>query len=136
MTNMNDDHESKREKLHGFENWPQWADLTQAMLEEKEVWDIVNGSRADPTIGTQIKKKKKNNAVTSKIIKEEVIGDLYIKIIGERNPQRSWETLCWVCLQVVQKVVYSILKKLQNYLRVAKFLGYDKKANIIFAKVK
>ena len=67
--NKNDNRESKREKLHDFENWPQWADLTQAMLKEKEVWDIIDGSRADPTTAAQTRKKEKDNAVTSKIIK-------------------------------------------------------------------
>ena len=28
MTTKSDDWESKREKLRGFENWPQWADQT------------------------------------------------------------------------------------------------------------
>ena len=55
------------------------------MLEEKEVWDIVNGSRADLTITAQTKKKEKDNAVASKIIKKGINGDLYINIIGERN---------------------------------------------------
>lgn len=35
-----------------------------------------------------------------------------------------------------QEVVYSILKKLLNYPRIAKFLDYKKKATIIFPKVK
>ena len=39
----------KREKLKDFENWPQLADLTQAILEEKEVWDVVDGLQAELT---------------------------------------------------------------------------------------
>ena len=135
-TDSNDDRESKQEKLKGFENWPQWADLTQAMLEEKEVWDVVDGSRAEPTTAPQIRKKDKDNAIATKIIKQGVSTDLYINIIGERNPQRSWETLRQVCSQVWQGVVYSILKELLNYPRVAKPLGYEKKATTIFAEVK
>ena len=57
MINENDDRESKREKIRGFENWLQWADLTQAMLQEKEVWDVVDGSRADPTTVAQTRRK-------------------------------------------------------------------------------
>ncbi len=49
MATENEEHESKREKLRDFENWPQWTDLTQAILEEKEVEDVVDGSRANPT---------------------------------------------------------------------------------------
>ena len=77
----------------GFENWPQWADLTQTMLEEKEVWDVVDGTRAEPTTAPQIGKKEKDNAVASKIIKQGVSSDLYTNIIRKRNPQRYWETL-------------------------------------------
>ena len=136
MATESDDRESKREKLRGFENWPQWADLTQAMLEEKEVWDVVDGTRPEPTTATQTKKKDKDNAIASKIIKQGVNSDLYTNIIGERDPHRSWETLRRVCSQVGQGVVYSILKELLNYPRVVKPLGYEKKATTIFAEVK
>ena len=47
MTNKNDNYESKCKKVFGFENWPSLADLTQAMLEEKKVWDIVDRSRPE-----------------------------------------------------------------------------------------
>ena len=67
-TDSNDDCKSKQEKLKGFENWPQWANLMQAMLEEKEVWDIIDGSRAKPTTALQIRKKDKDNAIATKII--------------------------------------------------------------------
>ena len=105
MTNKNDDRKSKRKKLCGFKNWPQWADLTQAILEEKKVWDVVDGSHADPTTAAQTRKKEKDNAVASKIIKQGVNSDLYINIIGERDPHRSWETLRQVCSQIGQAVV-------------------------------
>lgn len=39
-------------------------------------------------------------------------------------------------MQVRQGVVYSILKELLNYPRVAKPLGYEKKATTIFAQIK
>lgn len=44
--------------------------------------------------------------------------------------------LCHVGLQVGQRVVYSILKELLNYPRVAKPLDYKKKATTLFPKVK
>ena len=53
------------------------------MLEEKDVWDVVDGSRADLTTAAQTRKKEKDNTVTSKIIKQGVNSDLYINIIGE-----------------------------------------------------
>lgn len=85
MTNKNDDRKSKREKLRSFENWPQWAHLTQIILKKKEFWDVVDESCTDPTIAAQTKKKEKNNAITSKIIKQGVNSDLYINIIGEQD---------------------------------------------------
>lgn len=39
------------------------------MFEEKEVWDIVDGSQVNPIIASQTKKKEKDNIVASKIIK-------------------------------------------------------------------
>ena len=106
------------------------------MLKEKEVWDVVDGSQAKSTTAIQTKKKGKDNTIASKIIKQGVSTDLYINIIREKNPQRSWETLHHVCSQVKQRIVYSILKELLNYPKVAKSLGYEKKATTIFAKVK
>ena len=96
------------------------------MLEEKEVWDVVDGTRPEPTNAAQTMKKDKDNAIASKIIKQGVNSDLYTNIIGERDPHRSWETLRRVCSQVGQGVVYSILKELLNYPRVVKPLGYKK----------
>ena len=51
------------------------------MLEEKEVWDVVNKTRPKPTTTTQTRKKDKNNAIASNIIKQEVNSDIYINII-------------------------------------------------------
>ena len=67
--NSNADHKSKQEKLKGFENWPQWAGLTQAMLEKKEVWDVIDGSCVKPTTVSQIMKNHKDNTIATKIIK-------------------------------------------------------------------
>ena len=44
--------ESRCKKLKGFENWPQWVDLTQTMLEEKDIWDVVDIIRPEPTTVT------------------------------------------------------------------------------------
>ena len=38
------------------------------MLEEKEVWDVVDGSYANPTTNTQTWKKETDNLLASKII--------------------------------------------------------------------
>lgn len=83
-----EEQESKREKLKGFENWPQWADLTQAMLEEKEIWDIVDGTRPEPTTAVQTRKKDKDNTIASRIIKQKK-KKISIGIIIYRNSERT-----------------------------------------------
>lgn len=67
--------------------------LTQVILEEKEVWDIVNGIRPELTTIPQIRKKDKNNTIVSKTIKQGVNSDLYTNNIGERNLYRSCKIL-------------------------------------------
>ena len=69
MTYKNNDCESKREMLRGFENWSQWADFMQVIPKEKKFWDVVNKSRVNPTTAAPIRKKKKDNIIASKIIK-------------------------------------------------------------------
>ena len=97
------------------------------MLEEKELRDVVDRTRPKPTTLAQTRKKDKNNAIASKIIKQGVNFNLYTNIIGECNPHWSWKILRQVCSQVGQGVIYSILKKLLNYPKVVKPLGYKKK---------
>ena len=97
MNNKNNDQKSKREKLRVFKNWLQWADLTQAILKEKEVWDVVDRSKPDLTTAAQMKKKDNSNAISLKIIKQGVNSDLYTNIIGKHDPHQSWEALQKVC---------------------------------------
>lgn len=41
----------------------------QAIFEKKEAWDIVDNLRPEPTIVERIRKKDKDNAIATKIIK-------------------------------------------------------------------
>ena len=52
------------------------------MLERKEVWDVVDESRFDLIIAAHIKKRDKDNTISSKIIQQGVNSDLYTNIIG------------------------------------------------------
>lgn len=63
------------------------------MLEEKEVWDVVDDIEPKAIIVLQIKKKEENNAIAIKIIKQSVNGDFYINIISEQDPHRSLKSL-------------------------------------------
>lgn len=58
------------------------------MLKKKEVWNVVDETRAKPTTVMQIKKREKDNAVVFKIIKQGVNSNFYTNIIGEHNLQQ------------------------------------------------
>lgn len=49
---------TKKKKFYGFENWLQWADLTEVMIEKKEVWDVIDRSHIDLTTTFRIQKKR------------------------------------------------------------------------------
>lgn len=59
----------------------------QAIFKEKKVWDIVYKITVKKTIQMQIRKKKKNNAIALKIIKQRVNFNFYTNTIGKYNSQ-------------------------------------------------
>lgn len=65
----------------------------QVMLKKKEIWDVFNSTKPKPITTAQIKKKEKDNAITSKIIKQEVNSNLYTNILRKRYSYQSWEIL-------------------------------------------
>lgn len=82
---MEEKQKSKSKKFKNFENQSQCINLTQAILEKKKVQDIIDKIKPKPTTIAQIRKKDKNNAIFSKIIKQGVNSDLYINIIREHD---------------------------------------------------
>lgn len=60
----------------------------QIIFEEKDVWEVIDCLQDKLTTTAQTRKKEKNNIIASKIINQGVSADLYIYIIGEKNPQR------------------------------------------------
>lgn len=95
----------RREKLKGFTNWPWWADLTRAMLVEKDVWDQIEiGSRQPPTTLSERELKTKENqmaiGMATRIIKKGVNDDIFNNIINIIDPKEMWEKLRAAYLQV------------------------------------
>ena len=89
MTNKNDDHEGNRDKLYVFTKTLSWANFIWAILEENKVSNIVDGSWVDSIIIAETRKKEKDNAFASKIIKQKVNDNLYIIIIRKKDPHQS-----------------------------------------------
>lgn len=71
-----------------FKNWLKLVNLIQTILKKKDVWDIINGTRAESTNVVQKRKKEKNNVIASIIIKQRENSDFYINIIREQNLQQ------------------------------------------------
>lgn len=55
------------------------------MLKQKKIWDIVKGSKVEFITTAQNKKKDKDNAIASKIIKQRINSNFHINIIGQLN---------------------------------------------------
>lgn len=71
-----------------FKNWLKLVNLIQIILKKKDVWDIINGTKAEFTNVVQKRKKEKNNVIASIIIKQRENSDFYVNIIREQNLQQ------------------------------------------------
>lgn len=135
------DHEfdAEREMLKGLDNWHRWANLTCIRLQEKGVWDLVDGTRAalpDNASKYDTKVRAMETAKALRIIKQGVGPDLYDKIMDEESPKNVWATLERVSIQVGQAVIFSLVRELLNYPRLNKQQGFEKPTFQIFGEVK
>lgn len=135
------DHEfdTERGRLKGLDNWHRWADLTRIRLQEKGVWDLVDGTRAallDNASNYDTKVRTMETAMALRIIKQGVGPDLYDKILDEDSPKNAWATLERASTQVGQAVIFSLVRELINYPRLNKQQGFEKQTFQIFGEVK
>lgn len=89
---------SRRKKLKSFGNWLQCADLTWAMLIEKDVYDLIKNSLWQLSIAVweQEQKIKKNQmaiGIAIEIIKEIVSNGIFHNIINITDFKEMWEML-------------------------------------------
>lgn len=66
----NKNRKNKKKKFKSFKNQLQQVSFIQAILEEKEVQDVVDSLGVNSIITAQIKKKENDNVMASKIIKQ------------------------------------------------------------------
>lgn len=133
--------QAKREKLTGFANWPVWAGITESMLIEKDVWDLVSSGprpeRQNPGLfSKEIKEDRMAIGTAQQIIREGVSDQIAFNIMDLKNPKEMWNKLKSICTEVGQGVVYSILQELLHYPKITKPKGYEKPVMQIFAEVK
>lgn len=133
--------QAKREKLTGFANWPVWSGITESMLIEKDVWDLVSTGprpqREHPALfSKEVKEDRMAVGIAQRIIREGVSHQIAFNIMDLKDPKEMWDKLKSICTEVGQGVVYSILQKLLHYPKITKPKGYEKPVMQIFAEVK
>ena len=125
--------QAKRKKLIGFSNWPIWSGITESILIEKDVWDLVSTGprpRRENTAlwSKEVKEDHMAVGIAQKIIREGVSDQIAFNIMDLKDPKEMWEKLKSVYTEVGQRVVYSILQELFYYPSNNKPKGYDKPA--------
>ena len=133
--------QAKREKLTGFANWPVWSGITESMLIEKDVWDLISTGprpqRENPGLWSkEIKEDRMAVGIAQRIIREGVSDQIAFNIMDLKDPKEMWDKLKSICTEVGQGVVYSILQELLHYPKITKPKGYEKPVMQIFAEVK
>ena len=133
--------QAKHKKLIGFSNWPIWSGITESMLIEKDVWDLVSTGLRPQCENTalwskEIKEDRMVVGIAQRIIREGVSDQIAFNIMDLKDLKEMWEKLKSVFIKVGQGVVYSILQKLFHYPSNNKPKGYDKPVMQVFAEVK
>lgn len=87
--------QAKREKLVGFSNWPIWSGITESMLIEKDMWDLVSTGprpeRQNPGIWTkEIREDQMAIGIAQQIIKKGVSNEIAFNIMDIRDPKQMW----------------------------------------------
>ncbi len=114
--------QAKRDKLTGFVNWPLRSMLTQSMMIEKDIWDLISKGPWEP--------------IAQRIITEGISDQIAVKIIDLEDPKEIWDRLKTICSEVGQGVVYSILPELLHHPAANKPKRFDKPIVEIFAEVR
>lgn len=96
---------SQQQKLTGFANWPQWANLTKAILIEKDVCNLFKvGLQQDLNALWEQEKKIKENRMAvgtaTRIIKKSVSNDIFNNIIDMTDPKEMWQKLRTAFFQI------------------------------------
>ena len=96
--------------------------LTQSMMIEKDVWDLIS--------------KRPQEPIAKRIITEGISDQIAVNIMDFEDPKKMWDRLKTICSEVGQGVVYSILQEPLHYPAAKKPKGFDKSVVEIFAEVR
>lgn len=140
MTNKKDNTstDSYHKKLTGFNNWLRWSNLMTTMLVEKNIWNLIKTGPKPASVRIWEQKIKENwiaIGTVTQIIKEGISNNIFNNIIDITDPKEMWEKLCVACSQVGERVIYSILQELLNYLYTNKPKRFEKSVISRFADV-
>lgn len=74
--------------------------------------------------------------IMQQIIRKNVSDQIVLNIMDLKNPNKIWDKLRSICIEVDQKIIYSIFQKLFHYSKITKPKGYKKLVIQVFAKIK
>ncbi len=96
--------------------------LTQIMMIEKDVWDLISKGPREP--------------IAQRIIIEGISDQIAVNVMDLEDPKEMWDRLKTICSEVGQGVVYSILQEPLHYPAAKKTKGLDKPVVEIVAEVR
>lgn len=115
--------------------------ITQSMLIEKDVWDLVSSGprpeRQNPSLwAKEVQEDRMAVRIARRIITEGVSDQIAFNIMDLEDPKEMWDKLKSICSEISLGDFYLILQELLNYPEINKPKGYDKPVMQIFSEVR
>jgi hypothetical protein len=81
------------DRLEGASNSNPWKERIVLLLEENEIWDIVEKTQTLPTDATLLAVYNKKNVKARRIILDAVKDHIILHVTGKKNAYEMWESL-------------------------------------------
>jgi hypothetical protein len=81
------------DQLEGASNFSPWKERIALLLEENEIWDIVEKTQTLPTDATLLAAYNKKNVKARRIILDVVKDHIILHVTRKKNAYEMWESL-------------------------------------------
>jgi hypothetical protein len=86
-----------KDRLGGAVNFSPWKERIVLLLEEAELWDIMNNTQSNPVIvptdATLLAAFQKKNVKAKRIILDAMKDHVIPNVVGKENSYEMWESL-------------------------------------------